>query len=39
VFQKKLDFWKETGGIDYFPPQDSKDADTMFPKAFEELEP
>jgi predicted phage-related endonuclease len=39
VFQKKLDFWKETGGIDYFPPQNSKDADTMFPKAFEELEP
>ena len=39
VFQKKLDFWKETGGIDYYPPQDSKDADRTWPKAEEELEP
>lgn len=39
VFQKKLDFWKETGGIDYYAPQDSKDADRVWPKATEELEP
>lgn len=39
VFQRKLDFWKETGGIDYYPPQDSKDADRTWPKAEEELEP
>jgi predicted phage-related endonuclease len=39
VFQKKLDFWKETGGIDYYAPQDSKDADRVWPKAVEELEP
>ena len=26
-FQKKLDFWKETGSIDYYPPISSKDAD------------
>ena len=39
VFQQKLDFWKETGGIDYYPPQDPKDADRIWPKAAEELEP
>ena len=39
VFQQKLDFWKETGGIDYYPPQDSKDADRIWPAASEELEP
>jgi predicted phage-related endonuclease len=39
VFQKKLDFWKETGGIDYYPPQDSDDANNIWPKALEELEP
>lgn len=39
VFQQKLDFWKETGGVDYYPPQDPKDADRIWPKAAEELEP
>jgi len=39
VFQKKLDFWKETGGVDYYPPQDSSDADRIWPSAKEELEP
>ena len=39
VFQKKLDFWKETGGMDYYPPQDSRDADRLWSTAKEELEP
>lgn len=26
-FQRRLDFWKNTGSVDYYPPQDSKDAD------------
>lgn len=32
-FQKRLDFWKETGSIDYYPPISSKDADRTWPEA------
>lgn len=39
VFQSKLDKWKATGEIDYYPPQNSKDADRTWPEAKEELEP
>lgn len=39
VFQSKLDLWKETGAIDYYPPQNSKDADRTWPNAQEEIEP
>lgn len=39
VFQAKLDLWKETGAIDYYPPQNSKDADRTWPDAKEEAEP
>lgn len=39
VFQSKLDLWKESGAIDYYPPQNSKDADRTWSKADEEIEP
>lgn len=32
-FQAKLDKFRETGEIDYYPPANSKDADRMFPDA------
>ena len=32
-FQRRLDFWKETGSIDYYPPINSKDADRTWPEA------
>ena len=31
-FQAKLDKFRETGEIDYYPPANSKDADRMFPE-------
>lgn len=33
AFQKKLDYWKATGSIDYYPPIDSKDANRTWPDA------
>lgn len=39
VFQSKLDLWKNTGAIDYYPPRDSKDADRLWNEAKDELEP
>lgn len=33
AFQKKLDFWKNTGSIDYYPPIDVKDAVRTWPEA------
>lgn len=39
VFQSKLDLWKESGAIDYYPPQNSKDADRTWSTAQEEIEP
>lgn len=39
VFQSKLDLWKQSGAIDYYPPQNSKDADRTWSKAEEEIDP
>lgn len=35
-FQKKLDFWKNTGSVDYYPPINSKDADRTWSQAASE---
>jgi predicted phage-related endonuclease len=35
-FQAKLDKFKETGEIDFYPPASSKDADRMYPDASSE---
>jgi predicted phage-related endonuclease len=35
-FQRRLDFWKQTGAIDHYPPVDSKDADRTWPEAADE---
>lgn len=32
-FQRRLLVWKETGAVDFYPPQDSKDANRMYPQA------
>lgn len=32
-FQRRLDFWRNTGAIDYYPPIDSKDANRTWPDA------
>ena len=39
TFQKKLDNFRETGAIDYYPPQDSADAVRMYPVVEEDAEP
>ncbi|NBT75706.1 MAG: hypothetical protein EBT15_07025 [Betaproteobacteria bacterium] len=36
-FQGRLDKFKQTGEIDYYPPVNSKDADRMFPEAVDEV--
>lgn len=38
-FQRRLDFFKETGSIDYYPPKDSKDANRSWPEAGSDDEP
>lgn len=38
-FAERLDAFRETGAIDYYPPQDSKDANRTWPAANEEAEP
>jgi hypothetical protein len=32
-FQRRLLHWKETGAVDFYPPQSSKDADRMYPQS------
>lgn len=32
-FQRRLDYWRETKTVDYYPPQDSKDANRTWPEA------
>jgi predicted phage-related endonuclease len=32
-FQRRLLVWKDTGTVDFYPPQDSKDANRMYPQA------
>lgn len=32
-FQKKLQHFRDVGAVDYYPPQNSKDADRMYPDA------
>lgn len=38
-FQERLDAFRETGAVDYYPPQDSKDANRTWPAANEDAEP
>jgi predicted phage-related endonuclease len=37
-FQRRLDIWQKDGTVEYFPPQDSKDADRTWPMADDEVE-
>ena len=37
-FQRRLNIWQADGTIEYYPPQDSKDADRTWPVANEEVE-
>lgn len=36
-FQARLDKFKATGEVDYYPPMNSKDADRMFPEAADKM--
>lgn len=35
-FQRRLDYWRETKTVDYYPPQDSKDANRTWPAVKDE---